>query len=222
MLKNVQIQNFKSVRDLSFDAKRVNVFIGEPNTGKTNILEALALLSEGVHGSAEFKEIFRFRSVADLFTDQQVTTPITVATSECSCTLSFEGNQFQFVAKTSRPGEQEWRYNLDQIGSSSGGVNLQYGIKFYRFQPGAKTTNQTVGVFQPPFGRNLTSVIYTNKRLRRLVSDLFRTRNFSLEIRPVENELRIAKTIDDELYSFPYESISETWRRLVFLWPCWT
>ena len=76
MLTNVHIQNFKSVRDLKFDAKRVNVFIGEPNTGKTNILEALALLSEGVHGPAEFKEVFRFRSVADLFTDQQVATPI--------------------------------------------------------------------------------------------------------------------------------------------------
>jgi AAA15 family ATPase/GTPase len=46
MLTNVQIQNFKSVPDLRFDAKRVNLFIGEPNTGKTNILEALALLSE--------------------------------------------------------------------------------------------------------------------------------------------------------------------------------
>jgi hypothetical protein len=200
---------------LSFDAKRVNLFIGEPNTGKTNILEALALLSEGVHGPAEFKEIFRFRSVADLFTDQQVTTPITVATSECSCTLSFDGQEYRFVAKRSRPGEQDSCYNLNQIGPSQGWVHLKYGIKYYRFKPGA-TTAQSIGVFQPPFGVNLTSVLYTNKRLRRLVSDLFRTRNFSLEIRPVENELRIAKTVDDELYSFPYESISETWRRLVF------
>ena len=29
-------------------------------------------------------------------------------------------------------------------------------------------------------------------------------------------ELLIAKAIDDELYSFPYESVSETWRRIVF------
>ena len=48
------------------------------------------------------------------------------------------------------------------------------------------------------------------------MSDLFSARNFRLEIRPVENELRIAKAIDDELFSFPYDSISETWRRIVF------
>jgi len=228
MLANVQIQNFKSIRDLSFEARRVNLFIGEPNTGKTNILEALALLSEGVHGPSEFKDVFRFRSVADLFTDQQVTNPVTVATSECRCILSFDGQNFQFVAKRPQSGEQEpltelnmhqveqeQRYILTQTGPQTSWVNLQYGIKYYQFKPGAAKT-QAIGSFQPPFGANLTSILYTNKSLRRHVSDLFRTRNFSLEIRPVENELRIAKTIDDELFSFPYDTISETWKRLVF------
>src|SRR5271157_3123040 len=129
MLTNVHIQNFKSVRDLNFDTKRVNLFIGEPNTGKTNILEALALLSEGVHGPAEFKEVFRFRSVADLFTDQQVTIPISVTTSRCSCTLSFDGQWFRFMAKGSPPQDQEQRYNLNQNGPQGSWINLQYGIK---------------------------------------------------------------------------------------------
>jgi hypothetical protein len=230
MLTNVHIQNFKSVRDLKFDAKRVNLFIGEPNTGKTNVLEALALLSEGVHGPAEFKEVFRCRSVADLFTDQQVTTPITVATSGCHCTLSFDGQAFQFNAKPRRKEQepriitelnvhqvaQEQHYSLNQAGPQTSWVNLQYGIKYYRFKAGAPTTTQAIGIFQPPFGVNLTSILYTNKSLRRHVSELFRSRNFNLEIRPVENELRIAKKIEDEVFNFPYESVSETWRRLVF------
>jgi hypothetical protein len=213
MLANVHIQNFKSVRDLKFDAKRVNLFIGEPNTGKTNILEALALLSEGVHGPAEFKEIFRFRSIADLFTDQQVTAPIKVETSECRCSLTFDGQLFRFV---SREEDKEMQYALPHTGNPAQWVNLQYGIKYYRYKPGGTTTTQAPGVFQPPFGANLTSILYTNKGLRSRVHDLFRSRGFRLEIRPVENELRIAKEVDDELFSFPYESISETWRRLVF------
>jgi AAA15 family ATPase/GTPase len=213
MLTNVHIQNFKSVRDLKFEAKRVNVFIGEPNTGKTNILEALALLSEGVHGPAEFKEVFRFRSVADLFTDQQVATPIAMATSECQCSLSFNGQMFRFIA---RKGGEEMHYNLPQTGNPAEWVNLQFGIKYYRFRPGGTTTTQSIGAFQPPFGANLTSILHTSKGLRSRVNDLFRSRDFRLEIRPVENELRIAKVVDDELFSFPYDSISETWRRLVF------
>jgi hypothetical protein len=215
MLTNVHIQNFKSVRDLNFEAKRVNLFIGEPNTGKTNILEALALLSEGVHDKEEFKEIFRHKNVADLFTDQQVTTPIEVTTSGCSCSWTFDGQRFRFKAKGSQEGEQEQRLSLDQNGNFDGQATLQYGIKYYRFKSGA-TTYPALGVFRPPFGSNLTSILYTNKGLRSRVNDLFRSRNFRLEIRPVENELRIAKVVDDELFSFPYESISETWRRIVF------
>jgi hypothetical protein len=216
MLANVHIQNFKSVRDLKFDAKRVNLFIGGPNTGKTSILEALALLSEGVHGPAVFREVFRFRSFADLFTDLQVTTPIAVVTSGCRCMLSFDGQGFQFVAKGSRQKDREQGYSLNNNRSQGLLLNLKYGIKYYRFKPGAKTTTQAIGVLQPPFGANLTSIVRTNKGLRSRVSDLFRSGNFRLEIRPIENELRIAKEIDDELFSFPYDSVSETWRRIVF------
>lgn len=217
MLTKVKIQNFKSVRDLSFDAKRVNLFIGEPNTGKTNILEGLALLSEGVHGPSEFKEVFRLRSVADLFTDQQVSSPIAVITPECECTLSFNAPSFKFVASWVHQGNREQQqYSLDQAGNTGSWVNLQYDIKYYRFKAASQTATQAFGALQPPFGVNLTSILYTNKSLRRRVSDLFRTRNLRLEIKPVQMELLIAKSVEDELYSFPYESASETWRRLVF------
>ncbi|HEX9956575.1 MAG TPA: AAA family ATPase, partial [Fibrella sp.] len=40
----VEIKNFKSIKDLRLDCKRVNIFIGKPNVGKSNILEALGLL----------------------------------------------------------------------------------------------------------------------------------------------------------------------------------
>jgi recombinational DNA repair ATPase RecF len=32
----VEIKNFKSIKDLRLDCKRVNVFIGKPNVGKLN------------------------------------------------------------------------------------------------------------------------------------------------------------------------------------------
>jgi AAA15 family ATPase/GTPase len=45
MINSLTIRNFKSIKDLTIDCKRINLFIGEPNTGKSNILEALGLLS---------------------------------------------------------------------------------------------------------------------------------------------------------------------------------
>ncbi len=45
MIDSLTIKNFKSIKDLTIPCKRINLFIGEPNTGKSNILEALGLLS---------------------------------------------------------------------------------------------------------------------------------------------------------------------------------
>ncbi|GAB6286078.1 MAG: ATP/GTP-binding protein [Methanoregula sp.] len=50
MIERLQIKNFKSIKELELDCRRVNVFIGEPDTGKSNILEALGLLSWCGHG----------------------------------------------------------------------------------------------------------------------------------------------------------------------------
>jgi hypothetical protein len=45
MITSLSIERFKSIRSLSIDCRKVNVFIGAPDTGKTNLLEALYLLS---------------------------------------------------------------------------------------------------------------------------------------------------------------------------------
>ena len=68
MLTNVKIKNFKSIRDLEFSARRVNVFVGEPNTGKSNIIAALAFFSPGTLAQGS-QEILRFKTTADLFFD---------------------------------------------------------------------------------------------------------------------------------------------------------
>jgi hypothetical protein len=45
MIKELQIRNYKSVRAADLSCKRVNVFIGPPCSGKSNILQAIALLN---------------------------------------------------------------------------------------------------------------------------------------------------------------------------------
>ncbi|MCK5254079.1 MAG: hypothetical protein KAQ96_14060, partial [Thermoplasmata archaeon] len=50
--------------------KKVNVFIGEPNVGKSNILEALGLLSSAFYRPIE--EIIRLDSPANMFYDENL------------------------------------------------------------------------------------------------------------------------------------------------------
>lgn len=48
MVQKIVIQNFKSIKDLTLELGRVNIFIGENGAGKSNILEAIALAGAAV------------------------------------------------------------------------------------------------------------------------------------------------------------------------------
>ncbi len=45
MIEKIHIQNFKSIYDLELEVDRVNLFIGENGSGKSNLLEALVFVS---------------------------------------------------------------------------------------------------------------------------------------------------------------------------------
>jgi predicted ATPase len=49
MIKKVRIQNFKSIPDLTLELGRVTVLIGANGSGKSNILEAIALAAAAAH-----------------------------------------------------------------------------------------------------------------------------------------------------------------------------
>jgi AAA15 family ATPase/GTPase len=214
MIGPIHIRNYKSIREVRFEAKRVNLFIGEPNTGKSNIIESLALLSDVRFDCKTFCEIFRFRTIADLFYDQQVESGLYIDAGERSCSFKFEKGRFEFTYRFK--DDPVRTVYMDQRAQFSNWVAAPEGVRFYRFKEQGQLNYPEYGSLLPPFGQNLVSILYTNKDLRRRVSDLFRSRDFRLEIKPVEMQLMLAKSVDDELYSFPYESISETWRRIVF------
>ena len=43
MIKEIQIENFKSIQSLNLELGRLNVFIGANGSGKSNILEAIGM-----------------------------------------------------------------------------------------------------------------------------------------------------------------------------------
>jgi hypothetical protein len=216
MIAQVHIQNFKSIRNLSFTAKRVNVFIGEPNAGKSNILEALAVSSEGLYDDRDiFRDVLRFKSPSDLLFDRDLSEIAEVTTSEFRWSLKFEGSWFR--GRYSKPGvPQADSFTLDHAGNFSVSQFPETTNRYYRFKTLQNFADSRPGVLRAPYGSNLVALLTTNKRLRRLVSDLFRARGFRLVIDAERGELIMAKEVDDQLYNFSYPTVSETLRRIVF------
>ncbi len=93
MFDHLEIRNFKSVEHLALNCRRVNVLIGEPNTGKSNILEALGLISYVGHFNSptDLQAFVRCDEVSNLFYDGDLSRTIEI-------TLGREepfGEQFQ-------------------------------------------------------------------------------------------------------------------------------
>ena len=59
MLTDIAIQGFKSLRDVQIELGRVNVFIGANGSGKTNLLEAIGLLSAAAGGTIDDQALMR-------------------------------------------------------------------------------------------------------------------------------------------------------------------
>jgi hypothetical protein len=211
MIGPVQIKNFKSIRDLRFDAKRVNVFIGEPNTGKSNIIEALTFFSNWNANS--FRDLFRFKTTADLFFDQKVAEEILVEAGEWKMVLSFKEGRFHGVFSAGSVQKAPFVMNHQTV---TQGGSMPTSVRSYAFRPLASFPNAKPGVLNPPSGDNLVAVLYSNEDLRQKIGGVIRTQGFRLQLKPTESELLIAKDVNDELYSYPWTSVSETLRRMAF------
>lgn len=66
IIEKLVIDNFKSIQHLSITCKKINVFIGEPDTGKSNILEALGLIS-ALQSGGNIRDFVRYREISDIY-----------------------------------------------------------------------------------------------------------------------------------------------------------
>ena len=81
-INDLVIRNFKSVKSVTLSGcRRINVLIGRPNVGKSNILEALALFDVPYMvntSNKSLKNLVRIENTADLFHNGVSTSPVEV------------------------------------------------------------------------------------------------------------------------------------------------
>jgi len=216
MIKVLKIENFKSVKNLQINCRKINLFIGEPNTGKSNILESLGLLSWCSSSGVVLTDFIRFPLVQNLFYDSLTDEPIRIeyqGDPSGVVTVKFEQDRFLF-SSNQQPQIARLGYNGRQ-----GVSNKQPGgeaFRFYRFKPLDKFDSNDPSSLIPPNGPNLFSVIYGSKILREQMADLFRPYGLSVVMKPQEKTFEVQKQADGIVISHPYSMVSDTFQRVVF------
>ena len=222
MIQDLTIKNFKSLKELSISCKKLNVFIGEPNSGKSNIIEALSLQSQNAVGEKLNEDIFRYKTVGDLFFDFNINNPIEVFTNEKSTVLEYairdDGtphNQFNFKLNKTEEVNQPTTISHDGTITYQG-HNSVTNVHLYEYKRLNNFTYDYMPHLSVPHGKNLPSLLLSNTEYKKWVSEFLKSKGLTLTIKPTDNEILASKLIDDEIYSYPYFALSETMQRVIF------
>jgi AAA15 family ATPase/GTPase len=88
-ITTLRIRNFKSIKDVTLNPRRVNLIIGEPNVGKSNVLEAMSLLGGMVYEQEPrfMAGMVRYEQAHQLFYDSLVADPIQVESNTSTCLI---------------------------------------------------------------------------------------------------------------------------------------
>ncbi|MDX2245893.1 MAG: AAA family ATPase [Bacteroidia bacterium] len=221
MIEKLTIKNFKSIKELELPCRKLNVFIGDPNSGKSNIIEALALQSQNAFHQELNKDIFRYKTLGDLFYDFNINQPIEVITNEKQSKLVYaikeDGspeNTFNFIPDISKP--DQILSHISHDGKTHGGHYGKTNVHYYEYKRIKSFFHNYGPHLSVPFGENLPNLLLANPTYKKWVSEFLQSKGLTLTLKPAENDMAVSKFIDGEIYSYPYFTLSETLQRIIF------
>jgi len=219
MIGKLKVRNFKSLRRVTIGCRRINVLVGEPNTGKSNLLESLGILSFTQNGGC-LKSYVRMENMSNLFYANNVDDDILIEVDNTSLRIHFEERRFIITCQKGGNTVFSSQFNL-QGENGTGGWRGKHdpAFRFYRFTHLEMFSNPDPGFLNPPSGDNLLAVLLAHKKLRSLIGGLFRPYGFRLTLNRFEGRIEILQMEGEEgevLVTYPYSMVSDTLQRLVF------
>ncbi len=226
MIHTLGIKNFKSIKTLELKPKRVNVFVGKPNTGKSNILEALSLFSALPNGN--LKDFVRFEKLRHLFYDGNLNEPVKIVVGsgrsrnqEESIFIYREKESFKFAFLQKEPNSESPIEQAASLTDSHAVLDLDrksaYQFKKYSFRKADLSSKvEPFSSLRVPFGENIYHVLETNPKLFDEVAPLFEQYGLSLVLNQENDSMLIQKKVGHRVYQLPYSLVADTLQRLIF------
>ena len=229
-IKNIQIKNFKSINDLKIDGlKRINLFVGKPNVGKSNILEAFGLFSLPflklqASSKRNLSSFIRANSLNELFFNGNIEKDIIIKSSVGEIVANTKNKLFDNYEQSEleiklslKNSDTSITINNDlKVDLTGNDVNTN-PIKYYLFKEHKSSKKIKLPFLLPPFGDNLMSTIENKLKLKNEIYDLFSEYGLKLVFDKASEEMKIMRDSNTkEVFLIPFSSIADTLQRVIF------
>lgn len=245
-INNFEIKNFKSIRLAKLDScRRINVFIGYPNVGKSNILEALSLFA--LQGDNNIvTDLIRIENLVTLFFNGNINRQFLVnvngysriqgklENNRISVINEFDREKigFDLIDKSARSIDKKHAFtmcsfyidNENRIRQFNGINQIKANhseddiitISKYDYKKGVQFKSTNTTTLDAPIGSNLFEIIYRNKKLKDDIVELFKQYNLHFSFDNSSREFKILRFINDEIFIVPFSMVADTLQRLIF------
>lgn len=220
-IKNISISNFKSIKQATIeDCARINLFVGYPNTGKSNILEAMSLFMYN-DSNPQLKDIIRIKTISNLFQAGNTQKPIAInfnqnynlnynLISSDRGILSLQNEQNTLIL------DRNFGINNSNLTGQRFFDNL-LTVKKYTYKSDINYQDESKFELKAPHGDNFPQIVEQYKELRADLGELLKAFGLKFHYDKVNNEFNLLKETDEYIYyTIPIDQIADSLRRLMF------
>lgn len=221
-IENIHITNFKSIRDCAIEnCRRINLFIGRPNVGKTNIIEALSIFSIPYlkeNTSKKLSNLIRLENEGELFYNGDITFDATIKTDIGKCAIGYNPKEglkavIDFFGDSYNNIKIDEKLNVKGISNHK---SFEPPVKRYNFKTNVGFKKSHAKYLIPPHGFNLFSIIENYPDLKREVASLFKEYGLDIVFEKGSQSMKIIQKGNREIFIIPYNSTADTLQRIIF------
>lgn len=218
-IKSIDIINFKSILNLHFSPKKYNIFIGEPNVGKSNILEAISMLSPFDGIDKKFQNgIVRYQDLTNLFYNDDTDEEIKISSDKIVSKYNFNNDTNSLEVEIIN---EKFKIIDHKVSISNANPIFQISaanqyIKKYHFTSVFFDNSKHEKSLIAPNGTNIFKVVNDDEELKNEISSLLVKQNLDFVLYKKEGKFEIEKRSGKYIYKYPYSSIADTYQRYIF------
>lgn len=219
-IKSVSIKNFKSVKSVSLlDCRRINVLIGRPNVGKSNILEALALFDVPYmvnSANKSLKGLVRIENTAELFHNGVSTAPIEVLADGNKLIVNRSVNNSLSVDISVKEVVTKYVFSSSLNLTTKKDPIVLPGILTYFFPKHFTAESSNIGFLLPPSGANLMETVANLPDLKANLAELFHGYGLKMMFDSGSQEIKAMRENGLDMFLVPFNSLADSLQRLIF------